>query len=81
MATDTRSSICTIMTDVVDDGEASHILQILPGAHIRFCNLDELMTSLLGFLHYIVEQFRTTCDKISYLVPHNHFRLMRQNVR
>ena len=28
-----------------------------------FCNLDELMTSPLCFLHYIIEQFRNTCDK------------------
>ena len=28
-----------------------------------FCNLYELMTSLLCFLHYIIDQFRNTCDK------------------
>ena len=28
-----------------------------------FCNLDELMTSLLCLLHYIIDQFRNTCDK------------------
>ena len=27
------------------------------------CNLDKLMTSLLCFLHHIIEQFRNTCDK------------------
>ena len=26
-----------------------------------FCNLDELMASLLCFLHYIMDQFRDTC--------------------
>ena len=38
-----------------------------------FCNQDELMTSLLCFLHYIIDQFRNTCDKIFYLIPYNHF--------
>ena len=28
-----------------------------------FCNRDELMTSLLCFLHYIIDQFRNACDK------------------
>ena len=27
-----------------------------------FCNPDELMTSLLWFLQYIIDQFRNTCD-------------------
>ena len=29
-----------------------------------FCNLDEQMTSLLCFLHYIIDQFHDTRDKI-----------------
>ena len=49
-------------------------------AHM-FCNLDELETSPLCFLHYIIDQFRNTCDNNSYLVPYNHFRSMGQNVR
>ena len=28
-----------------------------------FCNLDELMTSRFCLLHYIIDQFRNTCDK------------------
>ena len=28
-----------------------------------FYNLDELITSLLCFLHYIIDQFRNTCDR------------------
>ena len=28
-----------------------------------FCNLDELMTSLLCFIHHIIDQFRYACDK------------------
>ena len=28
-----------------------------------FCNLDEIMTSLLCFLHYTIDRFRNTCDK------------------
>ena len=36
---------------------------IVRGAHIIFCNLDKLMTSLLCFLHYIIDQFHNTCDK------------------
>ena len=31
------------------------------GAHMMFCNLDELMTSLLCFVHYIIDQFHNTC--------------------
>ena len=30
-----------------------------------FCNLDELMTSLLCFLHYILDQFGNACEKNS----------------
>ena len=46
----------------------SRVLQLcsclfIGGVHIMFCNLDELMTSLLCFLLYIIEQFRNTCDK------------------
>ena len=51
------------------------------GAHIMFCNLDELMTSLLCLLHYIIDEFRNTCDKKNCLTPYNHFHPMRQNVR
>ena len=39
-----------------------------------FCNLDELMTSLLWFLHYIIDQFRNTCYKNFHLIPYNHSR-------
>ena len=28
-----------------------------------FRNLDQLMMSLLCFLHYIIDQFHNTCDK------------------
>ena len=46
-----------------------------------FCNLDELMTSLLCyFLHDIIDQFCNTCDKKYYYIPY-HFHSMRQNVR
>ena len=45
-----------------------------------FCNLEELMTSLLSFLHYIIDQFRNTCNKKFYLILYNHFHFMRQNV-
>ena len=34
---------------------------------MMFCNLDELMMSLLYFLHYIIDQFRNICDKIVLL--------------
>ena len=34
-----------------------------------FCNLDKLMTSLLCFLHYIIDQFHNNCDKKFYLIP------------
>ena len=37
-----------------------------------FCNLDELMTSLLCFLHYIIDQFRNTRDKKFHMIPFNH---------
>ena len=50
------------------------------GAHIMFCNLDELITSLLCFLHYIIDQFRNTCDK-KYFIPYSHFHSMREYVR
>ena len=43
------------------------------GAHIMFCNLDELVTPLLSFLHYIIDQLRNTCDNKFYLIPYNHF--------
>ena len=46
-----------------------------------FCNLDELMTSLLCFLHYIIDHFRNTYDKKIYLVPYNYFHSMRESVR
>ena len=46
-----------------------------------FYNLDKLMTSLLSFLHHIVDQFCNTCDNKNYLIPYNHFYFMRQNVR
>ena len=39
------------------------LLLLLRGAHIMFCKLDELMTSLLFFLQNIIDQFRNTCDK------------------
>ena len=55
-----------------------HVL--IRGAHIMFCNLDKLMTTLLCFLHYIIDQFRNICDK-KYLIPYNHFHSLRQNVR
>ena len=45
-----------------------------------FCNLDELMASLLFFLHYIINQFRNTCDKKFQLIPYNHFRSMRKKL-
>ena len=51
------------------------------GAHIMFCNLDELMKSLLCYLHYITDQFCNTCDIIFYLVLYNNFHSIRQNVR
>ena len=35
----------------------------IQGAHIMFCNLDEIMTSLLCFLHYIIDQFLNICDQ------------------
>ena len=41
------------------------------------CNLDKLMTSQLCLLHYIIDQFRNTCDNIFYLNPYNHFHSMR----
>ena len=31
-----------------------------------FCNLDELMKSLLCFLHYIIDQFRDICDNFFF---------------
>ena len=38
-----------------------------------FCNLDELKTSLLCFLHYIIDQFLNTSNKTFYLISYNHF--------
>ena len=32
-----------------------------------FCNLDKLLTSLLCFLHYIIDQFHNTCDNFFLL--------------
>ena len=60
-----------------------YIYIYIRGAHILFRNLDELMTSLLCFLHYIIDQFRnrSTCDKEFLLIPRIHFHSMRQNVR
>ena len=37
------------------------------GAHIMFCNIDQLITSLFCFSHYIIDQFRNTCDKNNLL--------------
>ena len=51
------------------------------GAHNTFFNLYELMTSLLCFLHHIIDQFRNTCDKKYYLILYNRFHFMRQNFR
>ena len=41
----------------------THTQTHVRGAHIIFCNLDELMTSLLCFLHYVIDQFCITSDK------------------
>ena len=38
-----------------------------------FCNLGELMTSLLCFLHYIIDQFGNACDEKFHLIPDNQF--------
>ena len=49
-----------------------------------FCNLDELMTSLLFFcflLRYTIDYFRNTCDKKIILDSVDHFQSMRQNVQ
>ena len=54
---------------------------LIRGAHIMFCNLYELMTSLLYFLRYIIDQFSNTCVTKFYMIPYNHFHSMQQNVR
>ena len=38
------------------------------GTFVMFGNLDELMTSLLCFLHYIADKFRNACDNNSYKI-------------
>ena len=40
-----------------------HQLSPIRGALIMFCNLDELTTSFLCFLHCSIDQFRNTCDQ------------------
>ena len=53
------------------------------GAHIMFCNVDELMTPVRCFLHYIIDQSGNICDqkkkkkkKKIHLIPYNHFHAM-----
>ena len=48
--------------------EYGYILANVQAAHIMFCNLDEVMTPLLCFLHYIIDQFRITFDKKCYFI-------------
>ena len=73
------SKTCESTMWVKKCGQCSSLkLKLLRGTHIMFCNLDELMTSLLYFLYHIMDQFR---DKKYYLIPSKHFHSMRQNVR
>ena len=67
---------------IVQTNRMSQALRVsLRGAHIMFCNLYELTTSLLCFLHYIIDQFLNTFDNNFHLIPYNHFHSIRENIR
>ena len=53
----------TIVFTVQPSFHHRHSTNRVRGAHIMFCNLDELMTSLLCILHHIIDKFCNTCDK------------------
>ena len=78
----TVSSHCHLHSSTAGLSDSKFMIR---GAHNMFCNLEELMTSLLCccccFLLYIIDQFYNTCDTKFYLIPYNHFHSMRQNVR